>query len=100
MIPGAGGGLGHLAVQIGKGMGYRIIVSHRLETLLLGPDLYIVTDSRQGIDNGDKEEFVKGLGAEAFFDITKYSKDKEGNKKLADDVKAASSGEQNNGIRR
>lgn len=69
VIPGAGGGLGHLAVQIGKGMGFRII----------------------GIDNGDKEEFVKGLGAEAFFDISKYSKDAEGTKKLADDIKAASS---------
>lgn len=31
VIPGAGGGLGHLAVQIAsRGMGFRVIVSSRL----------------------------------------------------------------------
>ncbi|KAK4210934.1 chaperonin 10-like protein [Rhypophila decipiens] len=68
VIPGAGGGLGHLAVQIAaRGMGLRVI----------------------GIDAGPKEEFVKSLGAEVFFDITKYSQDAEGSAKLAEDVKAA-----------
>lgn len=33
VIPGAGGGLGHLAIQIGgKGMGFRMIVSSRIKT--------------------------------------------------------------------
>lgn len=51
VIAGAGGGLGHLATQIGsRGMALRII----------------------GIDHGSKEELVKDCGAEAFFDITKY----------------------------
>ncbi|KAJ5273094.1 hypothetical protein N7478_008219 [Penicillium angulare] len=51
VIAGAGGGLGHLAVQLGgRGMGYRII----------------------GLDMGHKEEFVKQCGAEAFVDISKY----------------------------
>ena len=67
VIPGAGGGLGHLAVQIGRGMGFRMI----------------------GIDDGSKEKFVTGLGVEAFFDISMYEKGAEGNKKLAADVKAA-----------
>ncbi|KAK3936467.1 chaperonin 10-like protein [Diplogelasinospora grovesii] len=68
VIPGAGGGLGHLAVQIaGRGMGLRVI----------------------GIDSGEKEEFVKSLGAETFLDITKYPGDEGGNKKLAQDVRAA-----------
>ncbi|KAK3369909.1 alcohol dehydrogenase [Podospora didyma] len=70
VIPGAGGGLGHLAVQIAsRGMGFRVI----------------------GIDSGDKETFVRSLGAESFFDVTKYSNrvDESGSAKLASDVKAA-----------
>ncbi|RMZ92640.1 hypothetical protein DV736_g100, partial [Chaetothyriales sp. CBS 134916] len=68
VIPGAGGGLGHLALQIGaRGLGFRMI----------------------GIDAGEKEQLAKDCGAEAFFDITKYSRDKEGSEKLAADVKAA-----------
>jgi len=67
VIPGAGGGLGHLAIQIGKGMGFRMI----------------------GIDSGDKEDFVKGLGAEAFFDLNKYGRDADGTAKLTSDVIAA-----------
>jgi len=52
VISGAGGGLGHLAVQIGaRGMAYRII----------------------GLDHGSKEALVKDCGAEHFLDITKFS---------------------------
>ncbi|OQE18691.1 hypothetical protein PENSTE_c017G01823 [Penicillium steckii] len=52
VIAGAGGGLGHLGVQLGsRGMGLRII----------------------GLDIGSKENFVKGCGAEVFIDITKCS---------------------------
>nr|CAA88034.1 alcohol dehydrogenase II [Aspergillus nidulans]prf//2210267A alcohol dehydrogenase II [Aspergillus nidulans] len=51
VISGAGGGLGHLAVQIAaKGMGLRVI----------------------GVDHGSKEELVKASGAEHFVDITKF----------------------------
>ncbi|KAJ5520262.1 hypothetical protein N7463_000715 [Penicillium fimorum] len=51
VIAGAGGGLGHLAVQLGgRGMGFRII----------------------GLDMGSKESFVKGCGAEAYVDISQY----------------------------
>lgn len=48
------------------------------------------TDTCQGIDAGEKEEFVRGLGAEAFFDVKQYGQDKEGLAKLVADVKAAS----------
>lgn len=49
-ISGAAGGLGSLAVQYAKAMGYRVV----------------------GIDGGEgKEEFAKSLGAEAFVDFTK-----------------------------
>ncbi|KAH8888016.1 alcohol dehydrogenase II [Thozetella sp. PMI_491] len=68
VIPGAGGGLGHLAVQIGsRAMGLRII----------------------GIDVGEKEEFVRSQGAEVFIDISKYSRDEEGSASLRADVKAS-----------
>ncbi|TAQ89794.1 hypothetical protein B7494_g1904 [Chlorociboria aeruginascens] len=51
VIAGAGGGLGHLACQIGsRGMAMRII----------------------GIDHGSKESLVKDCGAEVFIDITKF----------------------------
>ncbi|KAH6714915.1 chaperonin 10-like protein [Leptodontidium sp. MPI-SDFR-AT-0119] len=51
VIVGAGGGLGHLATQIGsRGMALRII----------------------GIDHGSKEVLVKDCGAESFIDITKF----------------------------
>ncbi|KFY78097.1 hypothetical protein V499_02661 [Pseudogymnoascus sp. VKM F-103] len=50
VIAGAGGGLGHLALQIGsRSMGFRII----------------------GLDVGGKEEFVKSCGAEFFIDVLK-----------------------------
>lgn len=52
-ISGAAGGLGSLAVQYAKAMGFRVV----------------------GIDGGEgKEEFAKSLGVEAFVDFTK-SKD-------------------------
>lgn len=47
VITGAGGGLGTLAVQYAKAMGYRCI----------------------GIDNGEKADVVKKLGAEEFVDF-------------------------------
>jgi propanol-preferring alcohol dehydrogenase len=50
-ISGAGGGLGHIGVQIAsKGLGLRVI----------------------GIDHGSKEQLVKKSGAEHFIDITKF----------------------------
>ncbi|KAK4936982.1 hypothetical protein LTR10_022292 [Elasticomyces elasticus] len=71
VIPGAGGGLGHLALQIGaRGMGFRMI----------------------GIDMGEKEKLVKECGAEVFLDLSKYGRDDEGTKKLVEDVKAATGG--------
>lgn len=63
-ISGAGGGLGSLAIQYAKAMGYRVI----------------------GIDGGDeKGEFVKSLGAEAYIDFTKT-------KDIVAAVKAATNG--------
>ncbi|KAE8375820.1 chaperonin 10-like protein [Aspergillus bertholletiae] len=57
VISGAGGGLGHLATQIGsRGLGLRII----------------------GVDHGSKAELVKENGAEAFVDITQFPKDDNG----------------------
>lgn len=47
-ISGAGGGLGSLAIQYAKAMGYRVL----------------------GIDVGEKHDFVKSFGAEAFVDFT------------------------------
>merc|ERR1711939_1185531 len=71
VIPGGGGGLGHLALQIGaRGMGFRMI----------------------GIDMGEKERLAKDCGAEVFIDLGKYSRDEDGTKKLAEDVKAATGG--------
>ncbi|KAH6675626.1 alcohol dehydrogenase-like protein [Halenospora varia] len=66
VIAGAGGGLGHLATQIGsRGMALRII----------------------GIDHGSKEDLVKSCGAEVFLDITKYD-----DKTIAEAVKNATGG--------
>ncbi|KAI9658955.1 MAG: hypothetical protein M1821_001915 [Bathelium mastoideum] len=51
VISGAGGGLGHIACQLGsRAMGFRII----------------------GVDHGSKEKFVRDCGAEAFVDVTKF----------------------------
>ncbi|KAM3070951.1 hypothetical protein ACMFMG_009861 [Clarireedia jacksonii] len=66
VISGAGGGLGHLACQIGsKGMAMRIL----------------------GIDHGSKESLVKECGAEAFIDMTKFD-----DKTIAEEVKKVTGG--------
>ncbi|RJE27332.1 alcohol dehydrogenase [Aspergillus sclerotialis] len=70
VISGAGGGLGHLAVQLAsKGMGLRVI----------------------GIDHGSKEEFVKSSGAEHFVDLTKFPNDDQG-VAIGDHVKSLADG--------
>lgn len=53
LISGAGGGLGHLAIQYGKAFGVRVLA----------------------LDVGSKEEFCKGLGAEVFIDFTSFEDD-------------------------
>ncbi|KAL2837376.1 alcohol dehydrogenase II [Aspergillus pseudodeflectus] len=66
VISGAGGGLGHLAVQIAsRGMGLRVI----------------------GIDHGSKEEIARISGAEHFIDVTEYGSDDE-HKAIAAAVKS------------
>ncbi|KAL7664655.1 alcohol dehydrogenase [[Candida] zeylanoides] len=63
-ISGAGGGLGSLAVQYAKAMGYRVL----------------------GIDGGaEKGEFVKSMGAEYFVDFTKT-------KDIVEEIKKATNG--------
>ncbi|KAF7593387.1 hypothetical protein BBP40_011576 [Aspergillus hancockii] len=57
VISGAGGGLGHIGVQLAsKGMGLRVI----------------------GVDDGSKEDLVKSSGAEHFVDVTKFPSDDNG----------------------
>lgn len=71
VIPGAGGGLGHLALQIGsRGMGLRMI----------------------GIDMGEKEKLAKECGAEVFIDLSKFGRDKEGAAGIVKAVKDATGG--------
>lgn len=55
VVSGAGGGLGHLAVQYARVLGARVA----------------------GVDGGDpgKERLVRGLGAEAYFDFTAFASD-------------------------
>lgn len=66
VISGAGGGLGHLGIQIGaRGMAMRMI----------------------GIDHGSKESLVKECGAEAFIDITKFD-----DKTIGEEVKRITGG--------
>jgi len=55
LISGAGGGLGHLAIQYAKAMGARVLA----------------------VDAGSKEAFCNELGAEAFIDFAKFSTDEE-----------------------
>lgn len=62
-ISGAGGGLGTLAIQYAKAMGYRVL----------------------GIDAGEKAELAKSLGAEEFVDF-KTSKD------VVEEIKAKTKG--------
>lgn len=61
LIMGAGGGLGHLAIQYAKAMGAGVVA----------------------MDIGSKEEFCKELGADIFVDFTKFGKDEE----VAEEVK-------------
>lgn len=57
VISGAGGGLGHLAVQLAsRGMGLRVI----------------------GVDHGSKAQLVKESGAEHFVDVTQFPTDDKG----------------------
>jgi len=66
VIAGAGGGLGHLGVQIGaKGMAMRVI----------------------GVDHGSKEKLAMKCGAEAFVDITKFD-----DKTIGEEVKRITGG--------
>ena len=66
VIAGAGGGLGHLGIQIGaKGMAMRMI----------------------GVDHGSKEKLVMDCGAEAFVDITKFD-----DKTIGEEVKRITGG--------
>jgi propanol-preferring alcohol dehydrogenase len=66
VIAGAGGGLGHLGIQIGaKGMALRMI----------------------GVDHGSKEKLVKDCGAEAFVDITKFD-----DKAIGEEIKRITGG--------
>lgn len=53
IVSGAGGGLGHLAVQYAKVMGGRVL----------------------GVDTGGKETLVRELGAEEFVDFTAFRSD-------------------------
>lgn len=56
VVSGAGGGLGHLAVQYARVLGGRVL----------------------GVDAGaSKEALVRGLGAEAFFDFTAFASDED-----------------------
>lgn len=71
VIAGAGGGLGHLAVQMAaKGMGFRVI----------------------GTDVGEKEELVKDCGAEIFFDVSKFEKGEEGTQEMAKQIRDLTGG--------
>ncbi|KAI1852197.1 hypothetical protein JX265_013050 [Neoarthrinium moseri] len=55
VISGAGGGLGHLAIQYAKALGARVLA----------------------LDAGEKEEFCLGLQADAFVNFTRYKDDKD-----------------------
>ncbi|KAJ5985337.1 hypothetical protein N7522_012533 [Penicillium canescens] len=71
VIAGAGGGLGHLGIQLGsRGMGFRMI----------------------GLDVPSKAEFVKNCGAEVFIDITKYSAN-DGGKGIAKEIQTVTGGD-------
>ena len=66
LISGAGGGLGHLAIQYARAFGTRVLA----------------------LDIGSKETFCRGLGAEEFIDFTKYGSDAE----LRDQVRKLTGG--------
>ncbi|EEP82902.1 alcohol dehydrogenase II [Uncinocarpus reesii 1704] len=57
VISGAGGGLGHIAIQLAaRGLGFRVI----------------------GIDHGSKKDLVLNSGAEHFVDVTEFPSDDDG----------------------
>lgn len=66
VISGAGGGLGHLAIQYAKALGGKVLA----------------------VDTGAKEELCRSLGANEFVDFTKFSTDAD----LAARVKDITSG--------
>lgn len=73
VVSGAGGGLGHLAVQYARVLGGRVL----------------------GVDaggGGDKEALVRGLGAEAFLDFTAFGDGGKGAEALAARVKEITGG--------
>jgi alcohol dehydrogenase, propanol-preferring len=71
VIAGAGGGLGHLACQIGsRGMGYRIIAT----------------------DAGEKEQLAKDCGAEVFIDVMQFEKGQKGTEKMAKKIQEVTGG--------
>jgi propanol-preferring alcohol dehydrogenase len=55
LVSGAGGGLGHLAIQYAKAIGSRVI----------------------GMDVGEKEKFCKDLGADVFINFMNFKKDED-----------------------
>lgn len=70
VVAGAGGGLGHLALQFGsRGMGFRMIA----------------------LDVGSKEALAKTCGAEVFIDISKHSPD-DGGRGITAEILAATGG--------
>jgi alcohol dehydrogenase, propanol-preferring len=66
LVSGAGGGLGHLAVQYARALGCRVV----------------------GIDHPSKEAIVKEIGADVYVDFTKFDGDEE----LVKYVKAVTGG--------
>ncbi|KAF2019100.1 GroES-like protein [Aaosphaeria arxii CBS 175.79] len=55
LVSGAGGGLGHLAIQYAKALGARVLA----------------------IDHGSKKQFCQSLGADEFLDFTMFQEDKD-----------------------
>ncbi|EEH44885.1 uncharacterized protein PADG_01174 [Paracoccidioides brasiliensis Pb18] len=71
IISGAGGGLGHIAIQLAsRGLGHRVI----------------------GIDHGSKKDIVLESGAEHFIDITQFTDNGPKGGKLAEHVKSLTGG--------
>ncbi|KAI1946088.1 hypothetical protein LOZ57_003839 [Ophidiomyces ophidiicola] len=70
VVSGAGGGLGHIAVQLGaRGLGFRMI----------------------GIDHGSKKDLVLESGAEHFLDITEFPSD-DGGKAIGEKIASLTGG--------
>ncbi|KAG6918371.1 hypothetical protein DXG01_015023 [Tephrocybe rancida] len=82
VLPGAGGGLGHLAVQYAKDMGLRVIAIGTFSSLLLEtPHAHPSSDT-----GAEKKKLCKELGADVWIDF-KESKD------IVADVKKATDGQ-------